>query len=124
MNRRYARAHLSPEAVLQSARTNAGRGRTSTADLLADLADIDERKHYLPAAYPSMLAYCMGELHLWEQAALKRIRAARTARRFPVIFEAVAAGRLHLTAVVLLAPHLTEDTAEELLSAASHQSKA
>ena len=56
MNRRYARAHLSPQVVLQSARTNAGRERTSTADLLADLADIDERKHYLPLAYPSLAA--------------------------------------------------------------------
>jgi len=124
MNRRYARAHLSPQVVLQSARTNAGRERTSTADLLADLADIDERKHYLSLAYPSLTAYCMGELRLSEDAAAKRIQACRAAGRFPAIFDAVAEGRLHLSGVCLLAPHLTEHTAGELLGAATHKSKA
>jgi 5-methylcytosine-specific restriction endonuclease McrA len=71
-----------------------------------------------------MFAYCVGELHLSEDAAFKRITAARMARRFPVIFEALAEGRLHLTAISLLSPHLTEDTAEELLAASSHKSKA
>src|SRR5258708_780783 len=33
-------------------------------------------------------------------------------------------GRLHLTAVVLLPPQLTADTAEELLAAAARESKA
>ena len=70
-----------------------------------------------------MHAYCVAELHLAEAAAFKRIHAARTARRFPAIFGALADGRLHLSAVVLLAPHLTEDTADELLAAATHQSK-
>ena len=123
MNHRYARAHMSPEVVLGSAVTNAGRERTSAADLLADLADIDERKHYLPLAYPSLSAYCLAELHLSEDAAARRIQAARAARRFPAIFDAVAEGRLHLTAVCLLAPHLTEATAEGLLAAATHKSK-
>ncbi len=120
---RYARSHLSDPSLLQSAVTNAGRERTATADLLADLAEIDARRLHLPAGYPSLYAYCAGELHLCEHAALKRIQAARAARRFPVIFSAVAEGRLHLSAVVLLAPHLTEHTAKELLSAATHKSK-
>jgi hypothetical protein len=120
---RYARSHLSDPSLLESAARNAVRERTSTADLLADLAEIDARRLYLPAAYPSLFAYCVGALHLCEHAALKRIHAARAAHRFPAIFAAVAEGRLHLTAVVLLAPHLTEHTAQELLSAATHKSK-
>jgi len=79
---------------------------------------------YLPAAYPSMFAYCVGELHFSEDAAFKRIKAARAARRFPAIFDAVAEGRLHLSAAVMLAPRLTEDTVDELLAAATHKSKA
>ena len=74
-----------------------------------------------------MRAYCLGELHLSEDAAYKRIQSARTARDFPAIFDAVAEGRLHLSAVVLLAPHLTEETTEEmankLLAGATHKSK-
>ena len=121
---RYARSHLSDQSLLQNAATNAGQERTFTADLLADVAEIDARRLYLPAGYPSLFAYCVGELHLSEDGAARRIQAARVARRFPALFEAVAHGRLHLTAVGLLAPHLTEDTADELLAAATHQSKA
>ena len=55
---RYARSHLSDPSLLQSAAAHAGRERTATADLLADLAEIDERRLYLPAAYPSLFALC------------------------------------------------------------------
>src|SRR5207247_1247392 len=63
------------------------------------------------------------ELRLSEDAAYKRIQAARVARQFPGIFEAVADGRLHLTAVGLLAPYLTPKNAAELLAAAALKTK-
>jgi 5-methylcytosine-specific restriction endonuclease McrA len=94
------------------------------AALLAHLAEVDERRLYLSAGYHSMYLYCVDRLRLSEDSACKRIRAARTARQFPAIFTAVAEGRLHLGAVVLLAPHLTTGNADELLAAAAHQSKA
>ena len=81
-------------------------------------------KLYAPAGHPSMFAWCVEELHLSEDAACKRIQAARTARRFPAIFAMLADGRLNLSGVVLLAPYLTPENAEELLAAATHRSKA
>jgi hypothetical protein len=71
-----------------------------------------------------MFAYCVQELHLSEDAAYKRIQAARVARQFPVIFEAVADGKLHLTGVLLLSPCLTAENAESLLDAAAYKTKA
>ena len=121
---RYARSHFADQTLLRSAATNAGRERTAIADLLADIAEIDARKLYRPAGYPSMYAYGVGELRLSEDAAFKRITAARTARRFPVIFGAVADGRLKLSGVCLLAARLTEDNAAELLAAAMDQTNA
>jgi hypothetical protein len=59
-----------------------------------------------------------------EDVASKRIQAARLARRFPALFAMLADGRLHLSAVVLLAPHLTPATADQLLAAAAHQTRA
>ena len=88
---------------------------------LADLAEIDRRQLYRAAGYSSLFAYCLGELPLSEDSAYKRIQAAR---RFPAIFPAVAEGRLHLTAVVLLAPHLTPENAGELLAAAARKTRA
>lgn len=119
----YSLSHLADSTLLRDLAALVTRDRTTTAHLLAHLAEVDARKLYLPAAYPSMYAYCIGELHLSEDGASKRIQAARVARRFPAIFEAVAEGRLHLSAVVLLAPYLTEHTADELLAAATHKTK-
>jgi 5-methylcytosine-specific restriction endonuclease McrA len=59
-----------------------------------------------------------------EETAFKRMRAARAARKFPALYPALADGRLHLTAVVLLAPHLTPENVDELVAAASHKTKA
>src|SRR5262245_52628327 len=106
--KRFARFQFSDDALHRNAITNAGMGRGSTADVLADLAEIDVRRIYLAMAYPSLFVYCVTELRLSEDAAYKRIMAARAAYRFPVIFEAVADGRLNLSGVCLLAPHLTE----------------
>jgi hypothetical protein len=97
--------------------------RATTAALLAHLAEVDARKLYLPAGFPSMYIYCVEELRLSEDSALKRIRAARAARRFPAIFDALADGRLHLSGVVLLTPHLNPANAAELLAAAAGKRK-
>src|SRR5262249_44755503 len=64
-------------------------------------------------------AYCVGELGFSEDKAGKRIQAARTALRFPVLFEALDDGRLELTAIRLLAPHLTEENVDEMVAKAA-----
>ena len=93
------------------------------AVLLTRIAEVDERKLYLAEGHSSMFTYCVGELRMSEEAAGKRIHAARTARRFPALFVALAEGHLHLTAVQMLAPHLTSGNAADLLAAATHQAK-
>jgi hypothetical protein len=120
----YSLTHLADPVLLRDLAALVARDRTTTAALLAHLAEVDARRLYLPAAYPSMFDYCVGELRLSEDAACKRIRAARTARMFPALFAALADGRLHLSAVVMLAPHLAPETADELVAAAAHKSKA
>lgn len=96
----------------------------TTAELLAYLGEVDARKLYLPAGYPSMYVHCIGHRKYSEDVAYKRIRAARVARRFPVILNPVANGRLHLSGLVLLAPYLTEGTAKDLVSAAENKTNA
>ena len=113
---RYALAHLSDNVLVRDLAALVARDRATTAELLAHIGEVDARQLDRPAAYPSMFAYCVGELRLSEDAAFKRIQAARAARRFPALFAALADGRLPLSGLVLLAPHLTEDTADELLA--------
>ena len=115
--------HLTDQVLLRDLATLVAQDRTTTAAMLAHLAEVDARKLYLPAAHPSMFSYCVGELRLSEDAALNRIRAARTARQFPAIFAAVADGLLSLGAVLLLTPYLAAEAAEELLAAAANRPK-
>jgi hypothetical protein len=109
--------------LLRDLATLVAKDRRITAEMLAHLAEVDARRLYAPAGYPSMHAYCIGEFHFSEEAAFKRIHAARTARNFPAILPAVADGRLHLSAVIMLAPHLTGETEDDLLAAAAHRTK-
>jgi hypothetical protein len=119
----YSLTHLSDATLLRDLKAMLSREREATAALLARIAEVDARRLYAPAGYSSMFVYCVDELHLSEDAAAKRIHAARAARRFPILFEAVADGRLHLSGLCLIAPHLAPDTVDELIDAASHRRK-
>ena len=120
----YSLSHLGDRELLRALAALVARERAVTAALLAHIAEVDARRLYLPAAHPSMFSYCVHALGLSEEAAFKRIHAARTARRFPALFPAPAQGRLHLSAVILLAPHLTAENADDLLASAAHKTKA
>jgi hypothetical protein len=120
---KYCLTHVGDGDLLRRLTALVAQDRATTAELVAHIAEVDERQLFLPKGYPCMYDYCVGELHLSHDAALKRIRAGRTARRFPAFFAALAEGRLHLTAVVLLTRHLTAENAAELLPAAEHRSK-
>src|SRR5262245_45246656 len=120
---RYSLSQLSNEALRRGLSGAVAQERGDTAVVLAHIAEFDDRKLFLPAAYPSMYAYCLGELHLSEDAAAKRIQVARAARRCPAVFDALAEGRVHLSGLCLLAPHMKPENAAELLAAATHRSK-
>jgi 5-methylcytosine-specific restriction endonuclease McrA len=120
----YTLTHLSDVVLLRDLASLVAHDRVTTAAVLTHIAEVDSRRLYAPAGYPSMHAYCVGELRLSEDAASKRIQAARAARQFPLLFDALAEGRLHLAAVCLLAPHLTAENVEQLVEAATHRSKA
>ena len=78
--RNYSLSHVSDAALARDLAAAAARDRAATANLLAHIAEFDARKLYVPAAHPSMFSYCVGELRLSEDAAYKRIQAARAAR--------------------------------------------
>jgi 5-methylcytosine-specific restriction endonuclease McrA len=99
------------------------QSRCAEADLVAHVGEVDARRLYAREASPSMFAYCTEVLHLSEAEAYLRIAAARASREHPVLLEMLADGRLHLTAIAKLAPHLTSGNREALLKRATHKSK-
>src|SRR5688500_18878684 len=113
----------SDDDVLAGLHNLVDRERSITAPLLAHLAEVEVRGLHLRAVFSSLFIYCTDVLNFSEDAAYQRIHAARAARRFPILLERIASGALHLAAVRLLVPHLTEANHRELLDAASNQTK-
>ncbi|HXC51903.1 MAG TPA: hypothetical protein VN634_13525 [Candidatus Limnocylindrales bacterium] len=115
-------AKLSEQELLDHFECLVARDRRTTAALLVAIAEIDERKLWARHACSSMFSFCMERFHMSEQVTAKRIWAARTARRFPVVLDLVARGELHLSAIHLLARHLTTENHLRVLERATHKS--
>ena len=77
--------------------------------------------HY--EANVSMFSYCLEVLNLSEAESYFRIAVARAARKHPVLLTMLGDGRLHLSGIALLAPHLTDENCESVLARATHKSK-
>jgi hypothetical protein len=114
---------LSDPELLANTRALIGRSNQVLAALLAHLGEVEARGLHRTRACSSLYAYCIYELRLSEDAAVSRVSAARLARRFPELLDAVAAGELHLTALLLLGPHLTRENLRVVLARAKHRTK-
>src|SRR5687768_13688490 len=84
------------------------------ARVVAHLAELDERRLHLLGGQ-SLFEYCQKELGLSEGQAFYRITSARTARRFPMVFELLERREIHITAITLISKYLTEENHLELL---------
>ena len=121
--RRTAVSTLTDEQLVASLQDLLGRSRELTVQIVVHLAEVEARELHLAAACSSMFDYCTRVLGFDEAAAYNRIYVAHLARRFPLVLDLLAKGRLHLTGARLLGPHLTEDGHIKLLKAAAGMSK-
>jgi len=90
-------------------------GAKTEALVVAHLAEMDARRLTLVGGQ-SLFEYCQMRLGFSESEAWYRICAARTARRFPMVFELLQRRELHLTAIALVAKYLSEENHLELLA--------
>ena len=120
---RRSLSHLSARDLLSGLDEAESRQQSGDADVLAHLGEVGYRRLYAQLGYSSLFTWCVHARHYSEDVAVKRIRAARAARRFPVLLDMLADGRLHLTAIELLSHRLTPGNAQALLAAAVHRSK-
>ncbi|MEZ4222521.1 MAG: hypothetical protein R3B13_16395 [Polyangiaceae bacterium] len=119
----FALDHLTDAELLSSTRSMVGRSNVVFAALLAHLAEVETRRLYRERACSSLYTYCVYELRMSEDAAQRRVQAARLVRKFPELLDVVAAGELHLTGLLLLGPHLTHENLAQVLLLAKHRSK-
>ncbi|MBI5596464.1 MAG: hypothetical protein HY928_10290 [Elusimicrobia bacterium] len=110
---------MTDEELLGELRRIVGQERENTVSVLRLLAEVDRRRLVDKTSTPSLFVYCVKELGYAEGAAYRRIRTARCARQFPRIYALLRRGRVSLTTVSLLAPHLNRDNYRRLLREAS-----
>jgi 5-methylcytosine-specific restriction endonuclease McrA len=116
-------SQLEDRPLLKSFRADVAMHRGVTARIIAQLAEIDERELYLLEAYSCFHAFCVGELRCSQQKGYKWIQVTRAVRKFPALLEAIADGRLTRSGVIILASHLDEANAEELLGLTAGKSR-
>ena len=54
----YTRSHLTDQSLLSGLNDHLRRESSSTAEVLADLAEVEERRIHLAAGYSSMSGWC------------------------------------------------------------------
>ena len=116
-------ARLSDDALLARVLVLTQQSRQVTVELLAHLAELDRRKLYRGQGTGRLFPYCTEVLRLSEAAACNRIKAARAVRRFPVVLDLLADGRVNLTTIRLLSPHLTAENHRAVLAEATGKTK-
>jgi hypothetical protein len=115
--------HLTNDELIAGTRRLVGASNQVFAMLLAHLAEVEARGLHRERACSSLYTYCIYELRFSEDAAFRRVSASRLVKRFPVLYDAVAGGELHLTGLLMLGPHLTPENHLEVLARAKHRTK-
>lgn len=108
--------HLSDRELLASLHGALRTQRRSLAEVVAHLAEVEERRLHLQAACGSLFSYCVQRLGMSEDEACRRIELARLARRFPALFGELAGGGISLSVALLLKPVLSMENHAELIA--------
>jgi 5-methylcytosine-specific restriction endonuclease McrA len=116
-------ARLTDASLHSELKRLVGCSNTLLAQLLTHLGEVEARGIHRERACSSLYTYCVYELRMSEDEAQRRCRAARLARQFPKLLEMLAEASLHLTGLLLIGPHLTEDNQNELLARARFRTK-
>jgi hypothetical protein len=116
-------ATLSNEELLSGLHSLVGQGRVVLARLLAHLSEVEERRLDLAFACSSLFDFCVRRLRMSDDEACRRVAAARLVRRFPLALGMIERGEIHLTSLLLLRDHLTDENHEELLGEAGGLTK-
>src|SRR4051812_35795312 len=122
MNDRYRLGGLDDVQLLAGLAALVKRENDCLSELLAHLAEIDDRGVCVALGYSSLFAYCTEALGFCKSSAGRRIAAARVCRQFPEAFARVANGELQLSVLCALRPHLNAQNARELFAACSRKS--
>ena len=116
-------AEQSNESLFLKVKDLQGSEREITAELIRYLHEIEERKSYLQAGYPSLFMYCHQGLGYSEGAAFRRSEAAKALSTCPEIYQQLKSGAVTLCAISLVSKVLTAENKLEVLAQVSGKTK-
>ncbi len=116
--------HLDDKALIERLRALASDERTIRAEFIVLLAEVDQRRLYLKAGFPSLFAWLTDHLRFSKASAYRRVTAARLQSRMPVVASYLREGRLNLTKLCHLRGVLEPDTCLAVLEQAATMSEA
>ena len=114
---------LTNQELIATLKSQVSGERKAQVIYLACLAEMEDRMLYAELGYSSMFNYCVQELGFAEGSAGRRIRTARLARQFPIIYTLIEEGKIHMTAISILGSLLTEENHREVLEEACGKTK-
>jgi hypothetical protein len=97
--------HLSNDELIHQTRQAAGGERKATTRVIEYLEEIQRRHLYIEKKYPTLHAFCVGELGYSEAAASRRIAAMRVVHDVPEAKEMHEAGELSLETMQMVQSH-------------------
>ncbi|MBI2387322.1 MAG: HNH endonuclease [Elusimicrobia bacterium] len=113
---------LSNDELIRSLKSLVGDERGVVVAVLKHLTEFERRRLAENKAFPSLFEYCVRELRYAQGEAFRRIRAARAAEKFEVLYGHIESGELSLTTVAMLEPHLKWDNYRKLIREAKGSS--
>lgn len=114
---------LSNEELLSTLSATWREEGVLVARTIVMLMEVEDRRLHLELACSSMFDFCTRRLGMSEGEAFRRITAARLAKRFPPVLDAMRKQYVHLSSLVLLRELFTRENVDELLAAAAGKTK-
>ncbi len=114
---------LSDEGLLGRVGELVDLERRTTANLVVHLAEVEARELHLRDGSPSLFEWCRTRWGFGEDKAYNYVKAVGWVRRWPEMGAMLADGRLSLSGVRVIGPHLSDEDAGERLAEAAGKSK-
>lgn len=110
---------LSDSEILRGLHQLVFQRRHTTARIIAHLVEVQARRLYAKMAFSSLFDFCRRHLGMSEGSATRYMTAARVALKFPDVIRRIEKGEVHLSSLLKLQGHLTEQNSDLLLEAAN-----
>ncbi len=115
--------NLSDEGLLGRVGELVDLERRTTANLVVHLAEVEARELHLVDGSPSLFEWCRTRWGFGEDKAYNYVKAVGWVRRWPQMGAMLADGRLSLSGVRVIGPHLEDGNVGERLGEAAGKSK-